>query len=271
MALFTKEESLAYHEEPRPGKLEVLPVKPCFTQKDLSMAYSPGVANACLAIADDPSLANAYTGRGNLVAVVSNGTAVLGLGNIGPLAGKPVMEGKSVLFKAFADVNAYDINLRPHADPDEIIEVVKALEPTFGGINLEDIKAPECFYIEEVLKKEMDIPVFHDDQHGTAIISGAGLINALEITGKKAEDCHRGRVRGRSGGHRLRQVLHRTRHRSRQYPHVRLQGHPAQGTHGSEQVQGAVRPVRRHDHRPKPSRARTSSSACPRRISSRPT
>ena len=175
MALFTKEESLAYHEEPRPGKLEVLPVKPCFTQKDLSMAYSPGVANACLAIADDPSLANAYTGRGNLVAVVSNGTAVLGLGNIGPLAGKPVMEGKSVLFKAFADVNAYDINLAL-TDPDKIIEVVKALEPTFGGINLEDIKAPECFYIEEVLKKEMNIPVFHDDQHGTAIISGAGLI-----------------------------------------------------------------------------------------------
>ena len=143
MALFTKEESLAYHEEPRPGKLEVLPVKPCFTQKDLSMAYSPGVANACLAIADDPSLANAYTGRGNLVAVVSNGTAVLGLGNIGPLAGKPVMEGKSVLFKAFADVNAYDINLAL-TDPDKIIEVVKALEPTFGGINLEDIKPPSA-------------------------------------------------------------------------------------------------------------------------------
>ena len=188
MALFTKEESLAYHEEPRPGKLEVLPVKPCFTQKDLSMAYSPGVANACLAIADDPSLANAYTGRGNLVAVVSNGTAVLGLGNIGPLAGKPVMEGKSVLFKAFADVNAYDINLAL-TDPDKIIEVVKALEPTFGGINLEDIKAPECFYIEEVLKKEMNIPVFHDDQHGTAIVVLAGVINALRLTGKKKEDC----------------------------------------------------------------------------------
>ena len=187
MALFTKEESLAYHEEPRPGKLEVLPVKPCFTQKDLSMAYSPGVANACLAIADDPSLANAYTGRGNLVAVVSNGTAVLGLGNIGPLAGKPVMEGKSVLFKAFADVNAYDINLAL-TDPDKIIEVVKALEPTFGGINLEDIKAPECFYIEEVLKKEMNIPVFHDDQHGTAVISGAALLNAAELTGRKLED-----------------------------------------------------------------------------------
>ena len=184
MALFTKEESLAYHEEPRPGKLEVLPVKPCFTQKDLSMAYSPGVANACLAIADDPSLANAYTGRGNLVAVVSNGTAVLGLGNIGPLAGKPVMEGKSVLFKAFADVNAYDINLAL-TDPDKIIEVVKALEPTFGGINLEDIKAPECFYIEEVLKKEMNIPVFHDDQHGTAIVVTAALLGALRVVKKE--------------------------------------------------------------------------------------
>ena len=189
MALFTKEESLAYHEEPRPGKLEVLPVKPCFTQKDLSMAYSPGVANACLAIADDPSLANAYTGRGNLVAVVSNGTAVLGLGNIGPLAGKPVMEGKSVLFKAFADVNAYDINLAL-TDPDKIIEVVKALEPTFGGINLEDIKSPECFEIEETLERELDIPVFHDDQHGTAIVVTAALINALRVVGKKMEDVH---------------------------------------------------------------------------------
>lgn len=189
MALFTKEESLAYHEEPRPGKLEVLPVKPCFTQKDLSMAYSPGVANACLAIADDPSLANAYTGRGNLVAVVSNGTAVLGLGNIGPLAGKPVMEGKSVLFKAFADVNAYDINLAL-TDPDKIIEVVKALEPTFGGINLEDIKAPECFEIEDSLKARgvFKGPIFHDDQHGTAVVTLAGLLNALKIVGKNIED-----------------------------------------------------------------------------------
>lgn len=187
MAMFTTEEALAYHEYPRQGKLEVLPTKPCFTQKDLSLAYSPGVAEACRAIAADPSLASRYTGRGNLVAVVSNGTAVLGLGNIGPLGGKPVMEGKSVLFKAFADVNAYDIELNL-SDPDKIIEVVKALEPTFGGINLEDIKAPECFYIEDVLKREMNIPVFHDDQHGTAIISGAGLLNALELTGRRAED-----------------------------------------------------------------------------------
>ncbi len=187
MAMFTTEEALAYHEYPRQGKLEVLPTKPCFTQKDLSLAYSPGVAEACRAIAADPALASRYTGRSNLVAVVSNGTAVLGLGNIGPLGGKPVMEGKSVLFKAFADVNAYDIELNL-SDPDKIIEVVKALEPTFGGINLEDIKAPECFYIEDALKRDMNIPVFHDDQHGTAIISGAGLLNALELTGRRAED-----------------------------------------------------------------------------------
>ena len=187
MALFTKEESLAYHEEPRPGKLEVLPVKPCFTQKDLSMAYSPGVANACLAIADDPSLANAYTGRGNLVAVVSNGTAVLGLGNIGPLAGKPVMEGKGVLFKNFADVDVFDLCLKT-GSTEEFIAAVRTMEPTFGGINLEDINAPECFIIEETLKKEMGIPVFHDDQHGTAIISGAALLNACELTGRRIED-----------------------------------------------------------------------------------
>ena len=187
MALFTREEALEYHRSPRHGKTEVVLTKRCESQKDLSLAYSPGVAEACKAIAEDQALVSEYTGRANLVAVISDGTAVLGLGNIGPLAGKPVMEGKSVLFKAFADVNAYDINLAL-TDPDKIIEVVKALEPTFGGINLEDIKAPECFYIEEVLKKEMNIPVFHDDQHGTAIISGAVLINALEITGKKAED-----------------------------------------------------------------------------------
>ncbi|WP_319780951.1 malic enzyme-like NAD(P)-binding protein [Maridesulfovibrio sp.] len=187
MALFTKQEALDYHSKGRKGKVEVVPVKPCNTQKDLSMAYSPGVAEACLAIADDKEKSYEYTGRGNLVAVVSNGTAVLGLGNIGPEAGKPVMEGKGVLFKVFADVDVYDINLDV-TDPDELCNIVKALEPTFGGINLEDIKSPECFYIEEKLKKEMNIPVFHDDQHGTAIISGAGLINAAEIAGKKIED-----------------------------------------------------------------------------------
>ncbi|MFH1913779.1 MAG: malic enzyme-like NAD(P)-binding protein [Pseudomonadota bacterium] len=187
MALFTKEEALNYHSTGRKGKIEVVPVKPCVTQKHLSMAYSPGVAQACLAIAEDESKSYEYTARGNLVAVVSNGTAVLGLGNIGAAAGKPVMEGKGVLFKVFADVDVFDINLNV-TDPDKLIEIVKAMEPTFGGINLEDIKAPECFYIEERLKAEMGIPVFHDDQHGTAIVTAAGMINALEITGKKAKD-----------------------------------------------------------------------------------
>ncbi len=188
MALYTTQEALDYHSKVRKGKVEVVPVKPCRTQKDLSMAYSPGVADACKAIHADTEKVYEYTGKGNLVAVVSNGTAVLGLGNIGPEAGKPVMEGKGVLFKIFADVDVYDININA-TDPDKICEVVKALEPTFGGINLDDIKAPECFYIESKLKKEMKIPVFHDDQHGTAIISGAGMINALEIAGKKIGDC----------------------------------------------------------------------------------
>ncbi len=187
MALFTPEEALHFHATGRKGKIEVVPTKPCMTQKQLTLAYSPGVAHACKAIHQDPAKVYDYTARGNLVAVVSNGTAVLGLGNIGPLAGKPVMEGKGVLFKVFADIDVFDINLDCN-DPDRLIDVVKALEPTFGGINLEDIKAPECFHIEETLKKEMGIPVFHDDQHGTAIISGAGLINALEIAGKKIGD-----------------------------------------------------------------------------------
>ncbi len=175
---------LDYHASPRPGKLEVISSKRCLSQRDLSMAYTPGVAVPCLRIQEDPATAFQYTGRGNLVAVVSNGTAVLGLGNIGPLAGKPVMEGKGVLFKRFADVDVFDIELDTR-DPDEVIRCVKLLEPTFGGINLEDIKAPECFRIEETLKREMRIPVFHDDQHGTAIISGAALLNALEIVGKE--------------------------------------------------------------------------------------
>jgi len=187
MALFTKQEALDYHSTGRKGKIEVVPVKPCVTQKHLSMAYSPGVAESCLAIAEDESKSYEYTARGNLVAVVSNGTAVLGLGNIGAAAGKPVMEGKGVLFKVFADVDVFDINLNV-TDKDQICEITKAMEPTFGGINLEDIKAPECFYIEEKLKKEMNIPVFHDDQHGTAIVTAAGMMNALEISGKKAKD-----------------------------------------------------------------------------------
>ncbi len=187
MALFTKEEALNYHEFPRKGKVEVIPIKPCNDQKDLSMAYSPGVAEACKAIKEDPSKAAIYTGRNNLVAVVSDGTAVLGLGNIGPLAGKPVMEGKGVLFKTFTDIDVFDINLQV-TSADQLIDIVKAMEPTFGGINLEDIKAPECFYIETRLKAEMNIPVFHDDQHGTAVISGAGIINACEIMGNNLED-----------------------------------------------------------------------------------
>jgi malate dehydrogenase (oxaloacetate-decarboxylating)(NADP+) len=178
-----EDEVLEYHEGARPGKLEVVASKPCRTQRDLSLAYTPGVAIPCLRIAKDPLEAFRYTGRGNLVAVISNGTAVLGLGNIGALAGKPVMEGKGVLFKRFADVNVFDIEVATE-DADELIRAVKLLEPTFGGINLEDIKAPECFYIEETLQREMDIPIFHDDQHGTAIISSAALLNALELTGR---------------------------------------------------------------------------------------
>lgn len=188
MALYTKQEALEYHHSPRPGKVEVLPTKPCNTQKDLSMAYSPGVAEACMAIHANDALVADYTGRANLVAVISNGTAVLGLGNIGPKAAKPVMEGKGVLFKMFADVDVFDIELN-EKDPKKLCEIIKTLEPTFGGINLEDIKAPECFYIEDTLKKEMNIPVFHDDQHGTAVITGAAFLNACEIAGRKPADC----------------------------------------------------------------------------------
>ena len=182
-----KMDALEYHSMGRKGKIEVIATKPCQTAKDLSLAYSPGVAEPCLAIQANPADAYKYTAKGNLVAVVSNGTAVLGLGNLGALAGKPVMEGKGILFKRFADIDVFDIELDTE-DPDEIIKACQLLEPTFGGINLEDIKAPECFYIEEELKRTMKIPVFHDDQHGTAIISSAALINALHIVGKKMED-----------------------------------------------------------------------------------
>ncbi|MCK4860423.1 MAG: NADP-dependent malic enzyme [Rhodobacteraceae bacterium] len=184
----TDEEALAYHREPTPGKIEINASTAMATQRDLSLAYSPGVAAPVQAIADDPALAYDYTTKGNLVAVISNGSAILGMGNLGALASKPVMEGKAVLFKRFADVNAIDIELDTQ-DPDEIINAVRLMGPSFGGINLEDIKAPECFIIEQRLKEEMDIPVFHDDQHGTAVICAAGLINALHISGKKIEDC----------------------------------------------------------------------------------
>ena len=182
-----KDEVFEYHASGRPGKLEIVVSKPCVTQRDLAIAYTPGVAWPCEEIHKDPEKAYLYTIKGNFVAVVSNGTAVLGLGNIGALAGKPVMEGKCVLFKKFADIDAIDIEVETQ-DPDEFITVVKNLEPTFGGINLEDIKAPECFYIEEKLRELMNIPVFHDDQHGTAIITAAALINALELAGKKADE-----------------------------------------------------------------------------------
>ena len=178
-----QQEALIYHETGRPGKIEVVATKACSTQKDLSMAYTPGVAEPCRHIQRNPEDAYRYTARGNLVAVISNGTAVLGLGDIGPLAGKPVMEGKGILFKRFADIDVFDLEISCK-DPQKLVEIVESLEPTFGGINLEDIKAPECFFIEEELKKRMNIPVFHDDQHGTAIISGAALLNAVELQKK---------------------------------------------------------------------------------------
>ncbi len=187
MVKITKEAALLYHSQGKPGKIEVVPTKPHRTQTDLSLAYSPGVAEPCLEIQQNPDDAYKYTNKGNLVAVISNGTAVLGLGDIGAMSGKPVMEGKSLLFKIYAGVDAFDIEVN-EKDPEKFIQAVKAIAPTFGGINLEDIKAPECFEIERRLKEELDIPVMHDDQHGTAIISAAGLLNALDVAGKKIED-----------------------------------------------------------------------------------
>ncbi|HEX5027092.1 MAG TPA: malic enzyme-like NAD(P)-binding protein, partial [Agriterribacter sp.] len=181
-----KQQALEYHAKGRPGKIEVIPSKDAKTQRDLSLAYSPGVAEPCKKIHENVDEVYKYTAKGNLVAVISNGTAVLGLGDIGPEAGKPVMEGKAVLFKVFADIDVFDIEIN-EKDPEKFVQIVKSLEPTFGGINLEDIKAPECFYIEEALKDMMHIPVMHDDQHGTAIISAAALLNALELQGKKIE------------------------------------------------------------------------------------
>ena len=183
----TREQALAYHADGRPGKIKITPTKPTETQEDLSLAYTPGVAEPCREIARDPDLAFRYTAKGNLVAVISNGSAVLGLGNIGALAGKPVMEGKAVLFKRFADVDVFDIEIDT-TDIAEFVRTVELIAPTFGGINLEDVRAPECFEIEGQLLEKLDIPVFHDDQHGTAIISGAALINALTITGRNIEE-----------------------------------------------------------------------------------
>jgi malate dehydrogenase (oxaloacetate-decarboxylating)(NADP+) len=176
--------ALAYHRLPRPGKLEIQATKPLANQRDLALAYSPGVAAACMAIKHDPIEASNLTSRGNLVAVISNGTAVLGLGNIGALAGKPVMEGKGCLFKKFAGIDVFDIEI-DETDPDKLVEIIASLEPTFGGINLEDIKAPECFVIETRLRERMKIPVFHDDQHGTAIVAAAAVLNGLKVIGKR--------------------------------------------------------------------------------------
>src|SRR5690606_32669081 len=179
--------ALEYHRLPKPGKLEITPTKPLATQRDLALAYSPGVAAACHAIVDDPAQAAELTGRGNLIGVISNGTAVLGLGNIGPLASKPVMEGKAVLFKKFAGVDVFDIEIN-ETDPQKLVDIIAALEPTFGGINLEDIKSPECFIVERALRERMKIPVFHDDQHGTAITVAAAILNGLRVVDKKIED-----------------------------------------------------------------------------------
>ena len=187
MSVKKKREALAYHRNGRPGKIEVVPTKPTSTQRDLSLAYSPGVAEPCLAIAENPDDVYLYTSKANLVAVISNGTAVLGLGDIGPEASKPVMEGKGLLFKIFADIDVFDIEVDA-SDVDLFVNTVKAIAPTFGGINLEDIKAPEAFEIERRLKAELNMPVMHDDQHGTAIISSAALLNALEIAEKKIQD-----------------------------------------------------------------------------------
>ena len=220
---FTDEEALAFHAGAKPGKLEITPTKPMATQRDLSLAYSPGVAVPVRVIADDPDAAYDYTARGNLVAVISNGTAILGLGDLGALASKPVMEGKAVLFKRFADVDAIDLEVDT-SDVDAFINCVRYLAPTFGGINLEDIKAPDCFVIEERLRELMDIPVFHDDQHGTAIITAAGMINALHLTGRKL-DRHEGggEWRGR-GRHRLSRSFGRHGSAARQCHAVRHQG-----------------------------------------------
>src|SRR5687767_15006242 len=181
-----REDALNYHTQGQPGKIEVVPTKVLSTQHDLALAYSPGVAEPCLEIAANKEDVYRYTAKGNLVAVITNGTAVLGLGNIGPAASKPVMEGKGVLFKIFADIDVFDIEVN-ETDPEKFVQIVKSLEPTFGGINLEDIKAPECFYIEKKLKEQLQIPVMHDDQHGTAIISAAALLNALDIQKKQID------------------------------------------------------------------------------------
>ena len=212
-----REDALDYHASGRPGKIAVVPTKPLNNQRDLALAYSPGVAVPCLEIEANPDDAYKYTAKGNLVAVVSNGTAVLGLGNIGALAAKPVMEGKANLFKQFADLDVFDLEVGSE-NPDDVIKFCQLLEPTVGGINLEDIRAPDCFYIEETLRKTMHIPVFHDDQHGTAIISGAALLNALEIVGKEDREGSRRLLRRRRSGDIDRRALREARSAAREHP-----------------------------------------------------
>ena len=226
---FTDQEALDFHSQGRPGKLEVIATKPMATQRDLSLAYSPGVAIPVLAIAEDESKAYDYTVKGNFVAVITNGTAILGLGNRGALAAKPVMEGKAVLFKRFADIDSIDLEVSTE-DPDEIINCVKLLGKGWGGINLEDIKAPECFIIEQRLRELMDIPVFHDDQHGTAIISAAGLINALDLTGRDIRH-QAGLQRRRRRRHRLPGTARSHRLHAREPDPVRHQGRDLPGPH----------------------------------------
>lgn len=225
MTKVTKEDALLYHSRGRHGKVEVIPTKPYSTQFDLSLAYTPGVAYPCLEIEKTPDDVYSYTAKGNLVAVISNGTAVLGLGDIGAMAGKPVMEGKGLLFKVFADVDVFDIEVN-EKDPVKLIEFCRQIAPTFGGINLEDIKSPECFEVETELKKILDIPVFHDDQHGTAIISAAGLLNSLEITGKKNRRYPNGCMWSRCGSNFVLQIICFSWCQKRKYCDVRFKrGH----------------------------------------------
>ena len=215
--------ALDYHRFPTPGKIAVMPTKDMTTQRDLALAYSPGVAAACLAIKDDPLEAANLTSRGNLVAVISNGTAVLGLGNIGALAGKPVMEGKGCLFRKFAGIDVFDIEI-DETDPDKLVDIIASLEPTFGGINLEDIKAPECFVIETKLRERMKIPVFHDDQHGTAIVAAAAILNGLQGGRQAASRTLTCLLRSRGGGYRLPQSLGWPGCQKGEHPRHRLQG-----------------------------------------------
>ena len=211
-----RKNALDYHRHPVPGKIEIAATKSLITQRDLALAYSPGVAAACEAIVADPRQARELTVRANLVAVITNGTAVLGLGAIGPLAAKPVMEGKAVLFKKFAGINVFDIEVSER-DPDKLVDIIAALEPTFGGINLEDIKAPECFYVEKKLRERMKIPVFHDDQHGTAIIVGAAVVNGLRVVGEGDRQGEAGGLGRRRRGARLPRHAGRPRHEAREH------------------------------------------------------